>query len=249
MPQLEQSSSGNKHLRQYADCFIAPRTHEVQAKNLLNKCKRYEITTTGIPLENLDQNYTQYHFSTELEGEWDIKIQGLPRKSYRYVNGNVQEMQRLEEELAKKQSLKLPSPLSTNELTHAQGMHFVAANIEIIDEILTNNKRKAKDSRQPLWYIEAELPHPQKSNHSFTADLVYIGSDNRLRVLEFGNNTSKLEKVRKYAGGIQTLYKRINDSGIPPNRVLPYVVQYAMDDDTHSLTFLKQPVWDQSITC
>lgn len=212
--------------------FIAPKDRKEFAEHLLGECKRFRITTPFIPLENLDKEYTDYRFGTEQEGNWTLRYYGDKRKKYNYVNGNMHEMTRLENDLATRQALSYPNEKQLeSERKHARVQHFLAANITIIDEILTNNQKR-KEFREPLWFIEVNLPQSNNKKvkgNQVRADVIMVGSDNRSRVLEIGNSVEKPQKVMAQANGLRVLYKQLNQSEIQEKRVIPYVVQYGFN--------------------
>jgi hypothetical protein len=107
-------------------------------------------------------------------------------------------------------------------------MYVMAANVEVIDEIMTNAK-KGKPARRPVWFIENDVPHPNAPKNIRT-DFVMVGSDNRFRMFEHGNSTDKPTHIYNQAGGLHILYRDKTKSFLPDDRVLTYVTQYEVTD-------------------
>lgn len=217
--------------------FLAPIDKSSSAELLISECNRYVVSDSSIPLENLDQGYTEYVFGTVAEGNWNMRIYGDTSRRYNYVNGNTKEMEKFERVLATRQQLDLPSENQHYDKQHARILHFMAANIGIVDKLLTNGSNE-REKRDPMWFIEAKIPksNSETERGKIVTDLILIGSDNRIRLLEVGNGVSKTGKVIDQLKGLENLYRQVNGVSLPHNRILPYVVQYG--DRVEGMSYL-----------
>lgn len=228
-----------KDLAQFSEFHVAPRNQRVDVEQLHRRCHGYEIAEPAPPFEHPQDDLHEYFYQTKSEGNIRIRHHHTRRKRYEYVNGNMREMEQVETTLAKSQSFDLPHPRSKSGI-HAAGMHFIIENLDVMDEILTNNNGRRKTSRNPRWFIENDIPHPTKEGITLKSDLILVGSDNRFRILEFGNQVEKTDKVQKYASGLQLIYERTTQSHLPPNRIIPYVVRYRQEEDAFALDLYPQ---------
>jgi len=230
MPPSSEARRRTSSLKDYTENFSAPLAKQQEVEALLTEIAKYEFRTPIVPLENLREGYIAYHFSLVNEMSLAMRIWETPLSQHKYVNGNMRQMEEVRKRLALKQGTRLPSKRDRNMWNHAQSVFVMAANVEKIDAIFTNAKR-GKPVRRPKWFIENDIPHPREDKDIRT-DLVIIGSDNRFRMFEHGNSTDKPNRVRNQAGGLHMLYRKTTNDSLPPGRILAYVVQYAVEEET-----------------
>lgn len=220
----------------YSPSLLAPTSGKELEEKFLEACEPYKVTERGIPFINTRERTTEYFYQTHDQGKWKLRLVGLPSMRYTYVNGNMPEMLALEQTLEERQMFQILSSPEISQSEHGRVQYFLAANQELLDQILTSREPLKRGKRQSRIFVEPHIPHPREDKQ-ITPDMLQIGSDNRVRVFEVGNAAMKARKTLSYAEGVKTLYQGINQAVLPDDRVLAYVLKFAQEDgiDTVSL--------------
>jgi hypothetical protein len=215
----------------YSPYLSAPKNKEEDASRFLKECEEFKMLDEGVPCFNGRENTLEFFCQTPAQGNWRIRFVHPPTTRYNYVNGNAPQMDALEQTLAGNQNFAIPFAANTGFGKHGRIQHFVAANQDLLDRVLTNRKMTETGARASKIFIEPSIPDPENTGIEIFPDMLQVGTDNKVRVYEIGNSTKKPLKTKKYAAGLQKLYQGLTQTALPSERVLPFVLQYSQEGD------------------